>query len=199
MSKFDGTLKGDVSGTASSKGLYDVQIKINAADGEIKGNKIGSYIKDLIGNVPVLSKSLDSRKVNLSDKFKAISFTGNLKNSHYDLKNIKYVGHSAERDISINASGNLYPLSKSKKGVVDVNVVDKGEKLIKNLKKNIGSDTLPMRFTGYGLDLKPDYSYTIKKVSKGAIKTQGKKQVKKVVEKLLKKDKLKKVFKGLFK
>ena len=93
----------------------------------------------------------------------------------------------------------LYPLSKSKKGIVEMNIVDKGEKLIKNLKKNIGSDTLPMRLTGYGLDLKPDYGYTIRKASKGAIKTQGKKQVKKAVEKLLKKDKLKKVFKGLFK
>jgi len=199
LSKFNGNLRGDVLGKTSSKGNYDVQVKVVASDGEIQGNKIGGYIKDLVGNVPILSKSLDSRKMNVSDRFKKISFTGNLKNTHYDLKSFKYIGHSEEKDVSINGSGNLYPLNKSKRGIVDMNIVDKSEKLIKNLKRNIGSDTLPMRLRGYGLDLKPDYGYTIKKISKGAVKTQGKKHLKKAVDKLLKKDKLKKVFKGLFK
>ena len=51
--------------------------------------------------------------------------------------------------------------------------------------KNTGSKVLPMKLSGPGFDLKPDYSYTINRLAKGAIKTKGEEKVKEAVLKNL--------------
>jgi hypothetical protein len=60
--------------------------------------------------------------------------------------------------------------------------------------------------TGPGFDMKPDFSYTISKLAKGAVKNKGQEELKKIIDKNLDKlvpgaakEKVKGILDGFFK
>jgi hypothetical protein len=83
--------------------------------------------------------------------------------------------------VQVTGNGEIYPIAGARLSTMDVVMVDNTGKISDILQKNTGSKNLPMRLSGPGFDLKPDYAYTITKLSKGALKTKGEEKIKEVI------------------
>ncbi len=202
-----GVLSGSVKGKTSLKSqgqvIYNVNANITAKDGEIKGLNIKKYVKQMVSYVPLIKNKVKDKDINISDEFETFVVRGKFKHTKMDIKRIHFIG--IKKKVEIKGNGVIYPISKTKKGVINLNFKDKKGKFSKILRKEIGTETIPVRLTGYQFELRPDYAYTIKQLTKKAAKTQvkkrGKKAVKKITDKLLdgkKNKKLKKLIEGLF-
>ena len=66
---------------------------------------------------------------------------------------------------------------------MDINFTDFTGKISDVLQQNVGTKVLPLRVSGPGFDMKPDYSYTISKLAKGAFKAKGEEKIKEVLQK----------------
>lgn len=197
---FSGQVKGDVESYPARKlTKYNLQVNVSAKDGELKKLNVVDYVKDTIAGIPILKDKVAKDGINFSNKFDSLDLSGNFKQDHFQISKFSFVSNKGQ--LIANGSGEIYPLPNLPESALEFEVVDKSGKLSQELKKNIGSEALPLRVAGPQYSMKPDIAYTLKKVSKGAIKTQGKEQLKKFGEKLLedKKDDIKNIFKGLLK
>lgn len=183
---------------------YDIKLNSLIAHGGIENLKINDFVTDYVRNIPILDKQISKKDINISNKFKQFVIKGRFKETHYQVQKLDFIGN--QNKIRIKGKGNLFPLSKKRKGAFFLTFKDNKGKIGKQLKKNIGTNVIPVRLAGNGFALKPDYSYTAKKIAKSTVRAQGKKVLKKQGKKLLnkylkgnKKKQAEKLLKGLFK
>ncbi|OUR93123.1 hypothetical protein A9Q84_21720 [Halobacteriovorax marinus] len=192
-----GNFSGKTSGTFSSSEKstsYDVVSNIKARNGEIEGVNIGDYLKPILNSIPKLGKKYSNKEFDIDGKFETCSMNGRFTEKLYTIKTFHFLGLNKKLDLKGN--GKLSPNPKGN-SVMFVTYHDLTGKISKVLKKELGTEKLPLKLVGKGFSLKPDLDYTLKKVSKTAVKTQAKKQFKKFMKEDGSK-KLKKLFKGLF-
>lgn len=198
---FSGKVAGSVSRPMVGNMKHDIKVNLNAENGELKGINVTEYVNGVIASVPLISRKLkkNDKDYKIDQNFKKLTFNGRFKESHYDLKDFYFLG--LEDAIEIKGGGSIFPLPKSQNGSVEFTLKDNSGKILGKAKKDIGTDTIPIRVKGPQFNLTPDYDYTIKKLTKIVAKAQSKKQIRKVTDKL--KDKLmkgdKKELKKLFK
>lgn len=197
LSAISGIFSGKANGKfmlTSKATTYDVLANVRAKDGELKGVNIGDYVKPIINSIPKIGEKYAGKEIDVDGKFSSLSLNGRFKESLYSIKSTKFI--DSKKYLEISGNGSVSPLP-SKRSQFDINYKDLSGKISKVLKNEIGTEIVPLRLVGTGFSMKPDINYTLKKVSKTAVKVQAKKQV----EKFLKKDgkkKINKLLKGLF-
>lgn len=215
VTEVKGNFSGKINGKffSGDKVTYDVTTKLKAANGDLKGIDVNQYVQKVYGLVEKLSflkGKMPKKDVKVDGNFEIFELDGRFKHNHFDLKKVNFVG--VNKKVMMKGSGNIYPLPSKKEGRVFIDFKDQLG-LSKVMKKNVGTETMPLLFKGSGYALSPDYGFTAKKLAKVAYKSKGKKQVKKAVNKLKKKifktddkkkveeklkNEAKKLFKGFF-
>ncbi|PIK14540.1 hypothetical protein [Halobacteriovorax sp. JY17] len=192
-----GVFSGKANGkfTVGAKGAsYDVLTNVKAVNGELKDINIGDYVKPILNSIPKLGEKYAGKEIDVDGKFSSLSLNGRFTDSMYSIKSTKFI--DAKKYLEITGNGNVSPLP-TKNSVFNVNYRDLSGKISKVLTKEIGTNIVPLKLVGKGFSLKPDIEYTLKKVSKTAVKVQAKKQIKKLLNEDGKK-KINKLLKGLF-
>ncbi|MEI8347503.1 MAG: hypothetical protein WCG27_08545, partial [Pseudomonadota bacterium] len=201
MEGLEGTFSGTVGGTVEllSAGplKYDVIADVNAANGNIKGLKMGDMLSGLTTSLPFLKGQAD-KKLDFDSAFETLSLKGEFKDTVYELRSFNFVG--VKKKVQMVGAGQIYPPPSTQSGAVTLDLTDNTGAISGPLEKYSGSKVLPLKMVGPGFALKPDYGYTTGKLAKGALKSTATKQaVKQVGEKLIKDEKVQKLLKGFFK
>lgn len=210
IENFTGTFTGKVNGVATmfangKPALFDVNVLADAKKGEIKKLNISDYINPILANIPVVKDQMKDKQLKIDGNFETLTMKGRFTNAAYNISVFDFVG--IDKKVQVTGSGDIYPLPGSgKTSVMEVNFTDNTGKISDVLQKNVGTKILPLRVTGPGFDLKPDYSYTISKLAKGALKTKGEEKLKEALQKNIDKlvpagakDKVKGLLDGFFK
>lgn len=222
VENFKGDFSGKIAGNATMfKSLtppkYDVQVDLNVRQGEIKKLNVSDYVNPVMKGIPVVKNFYTGDKeLKLDGNFETLLLKGKFSDEAYQLAQFNFLGLG--KKVEINGSGLISP-NPNGASTMDVNFTDNTGKISDILQKNTGSKILPLKLTGNGFTLKPDVTYTVSKLAKGALKTKGEeklkeaagKAVEKAADKLLKgkvndlikseetKEKVNNLIKGLFK
>ncbi len=210
LSGIEGTFNGMVKGSVFSgdnKLNHDLYVDVKAYNGKIKGLPIKEKLQGMIDNIPVLKDKKIKLPEKLDGEFKRLDLKGRFASAKYSLNSFDFQG--PDNTVDFKGDGQIFPLPNSLQGKIYINLKDKTGKIGPLLKRNTGTDMLPIRLTGYQFNLNPDYDYTIAQLAKGAVKQQtakaknkAKEKLKKTIEEkagdLLKNKEVKKIFKGFF-
>lgn len=210
IENFSGNFTGKVSGSATmfatvgKMPLYDVSVQTEATKGEIKKLNIGEFINPILANIPVVKDQVKDKQLKLDGNFETLNLKGRFTNAQYQLASFDFVG--IDKKVQITGSGDIYPIAGKENSKMEVNFTDNTGKISDVLQKNVGTKVLPIKLSGPGFGLKPDYGYTVQKLAKGAMKTKGEEKLKEVVQKNIDKivpdnakEKVKGLLNGLFK
>jgi hypothetical protein len=210
IENFSGTFTGKINGAAtmfkSAKlPVFDINLIADAKKGEIKKLNISDYINPLLANIPVVKDQVKDKQVKIDGNFETLSMKGRFTNVLYNISSFEFIG--IDKKIQLSGNGEIYPKVESGKlSSMEVNFVDNTGKISDVLQKNVGTKILPIKATGSGFDLKPDYAYTISKLAKGALKSKGEEKVKEAIQKNIDKyvpaaakEKMKGLLDGFFK
>ncbi|MFA6237417.1 MAG: hypothetical protein WC635_08840 [Bacteriovorax sp.] len=187
IENFSGTFTGKFNGSAAifknnRPPMFDVNVVADAKNGEIKKLNISDYINPLLANIPMVKDKVKDKQFKIDGNFETLTMKGHFTNAQYSIASVDFVG--INKKVQVTGSGDIYPLASSgKTSVMEVNFTDNTGKISDVLVKNVGTKVLPLRVSGPGFDLKPDYGYTISKLAKGALKTQGQEKIKEAVQK----------------
>ena len=187
IENFSGSFTGKLNGTAtifknSKAPLYDVSVVADVKKGEIKKLNISDYINPMLANIPVVKDQMKDKQLKIDGNFETLTMKGRFTNAQYNIAAFDFVG--LDKKVQISGNGDIYPqVGSGKNSVMEVSFVDNTGKISDVLLKNVGTKILPMRVTGPGFEMKPDYGYTISKLAKGAMKTKGEAKVKEVIQK----------------
>jgi len=195
LGKISGNINLKSSGTLSfDRYINNIQHKINfdfnANNGKVQHFNLSRYLNDLLKKIPVLQKSLKNKPYKINQTFERLSVKSTLDTMKYNFKNIYFKG--LNNKIEIKSAGFIFPSSKKKQSKINVSYFDNTGLISRPLVKHFDTKELPLRLIGYGFSLKPDYKYTISKLSKKKLKKVKKKQTKKL-KKSIKKEINKKI------
>jgi hypothetical protein len=144
------------------------------------------------------------KQLKLDGNFETLNLKGRFTNAEYQLASFDFIG--IDKKVQITGSGNIFPIAGKENSRMEVNFIDNTGKISDVLQKNVGTKVLPIKLSGPGFGLKPDYGYTVQKLAKGAMKTKGEEKLKEVVQKNIDKivpenakEKVKGILNGLFK
>ena len=186
VENFTGSFTGKINGSASmfktaKPPLFDINVIIDAKNGEIKKLNISDYINPLLANIPIVKDKVKDKQLKIDGNFESFSMKGHFTNTEYNLASIDFIG--LNKKVQVTGSGVIYPLPGSTKlSSMEVNFIDNTGKISDVLQQNVGSKNLPLRVVGPGFDLKPDYGFTISKLAKGAFKAKGEEKIKEIVK-----------------
>lgn len=190
-----GNASGQVKGHfVNTKYYSNVDFKLR--DGKLSKINLDSYVSGLIEKLGSIGKKVPRDKLKVNGEFVSLNLKGAFSNKRHSFESFSFI--SKGNKINFSGNGNVYPLG-GKEGQLKMNLDIKDPKLAKSLQKEVGTTRFPLPVKGQAYALSPDYGYTLKIVSKSAVKTQVKKEAKKQINKLIKSDKAKKLLKGLFK
>ena len=185
IENFTGLVSGQFNGTAtlSNTGApprYDVNVNVDAKKGEIKKLNISEYVNPILAKIPMAKEKIPENSLKLDGNFETMTMKGRFTQDAYNITSFNFIG--INKKVEINGNGTLHP-TPAKTSVMEVSFTETAGKVGDALEKNIGSRTLPLRLSGPGFTLKPEYDYTLGKVAKGAMKTKGKEALEKVIDK----------------
>ena len=209
VENFTGVFTGKIGGSAtifkdSKLPSYDISVIADAKNGEIKKLNLSDYVTPLMENIPMVKDQLKGKEVKYDGNFESFVLKGHFTNTLYSIPSFDFIG--LDKKVQVTGSGEIYPRAGNKMSAMEVMLTDNTGKISDLLLKNTGSKILPMRLTGPGFDLKPDYGFTIGRLAKGAIKTKGEEKVKEALLKNIdkyvpaaSKEKVQGLLNGLFK
>ena len=186
VENFTGLFTGKINGSATmfqtiKPPLFDINVIIEAKNGEIKKLNISDYINPLLANIPIVKDKVKDKQIKVDGNFESFSMKGHFTNAQYNLASIDFVG--INKKVQVTGSGDIYPLPGSAKlSSMEVNFIDNTGKISDVLQQNVGTKNLPLKVVGAGFDLKPDYGFTISKLAKGAFKAKGEEKIKEIVK-----------------
>lgn len=217
VEKIAGNFTGDVSGEATvdmaqtpMQVTHDIKADFLVRDGQVKGLNVTDSVHAVAAKIPFVGEKLTKKQYKLGDRFETLQVQGRFQHSHYAIAKAHFIG--LQKRSEFTGSGNVYPLADGRTGRLDITYTDHSGEIARYLQEHAGTKTLPIRLTGQGMNLTPDYAYTLQHVAKLAAKKQVARQAKKVkarvkeeqqkqTEKLKEKAKksVEKVFKDIFK
>lgn len=185
---------------------YDVFIKGSSKKGELVNFDLSSMINGYIEKANALPylKKKPLKPVKIPQDYETISFDIHAKTKKSKVKKLNFVG--VDKKIEVRSQGHIAMKGNSE---MYLNFFDSKKNYLKFLKE-VDMRHFPVRLEGQGIDLKPDYEFTIKKIikngekrlkrkAKEAAKKAVKKEAEKLKKKLLEDEKLKKKAKDLLK
>ncbi len=180
---------------------YDSTFKLKLNEGKLGKIQMNSWIpsiaKEIKSYVPKVSENIGSIK--LEPDFSYLEISGTATNKSINFKKIYF--KAIEDKFEIDAKG-VISLIDSQRSEIFADYKDYDGNLSSFLNKEVGTEVLPLKLVGLGLDIKPDVSYTTKRLSKIFLKKKGTSKIKDIAKKLLKdsdKNKLDKILKGILK
>jgi hypothetical protein len=203
IDNFSGTFSGKVNGSATmfkanKPPRYDVNVAVDAKNGEIKKLNISEYINPLLSSIPIVKDQVQDKQVKIDGNFETLNMKGRFTDSAYNLASFNFIG--INKKVEITGSGTIYPDPNAPaRSSMDVYFTEHG-KIGEVLQKNLGSKVLPIRVVGPGFSMKPDIQYTVSRMAKGAAKTKGVEAAQKIIDKNIDKivpEKAKEQVKGL--
>lgn len=186
IENFTGTFSGKVNGSATmfiaaKPPKYDVNVALDAKNGEIKKLNIGEFINPLLASIPMVKDQVGDKQLKLDGNFETLSMKGRFTDTTYNLAAVNFVG--INKKVEITGSGTIYPLVGSpNRSSMDIYFTENA-KIGELLQKNIGVKVLPIRLSGPNYALKPEVQYTLSRIAKGAVKTKGVEAAQKVINK----------------
>ena len=205
--KFSGLTTTQLQGTLNhrqGKTIYDITLNSSTTKGGIEQLELDHFLIGYADNIPALKKHWAQNQLKLSGQFEHLLIKGRLQNHRHQVKKIDFIGTKSLWQIQ--GHGQFFFNHPSNLSTIILTFKDRRPVSSKKLKQSIGTDTVPLRLTGKGWSVAPDYAYTLKKVTVTTAKAQGKKTVKRRGKKLLKKylkeknlDKANKLLKDIFK
>lgn len=203
VENFSGTFTGKVNGSATMYKAarapgFDVNVSVDAKNGEIKKLNISDYLAPILASIPVVKDQVGDKQVKIDGNFETLTMKGRFTPDSYTISSFNFIG--INKKVEVNGSGAIYPAPGSTKtSSFDVYMTENG-KIGDVLQKNIGSKVLPVRVSGPGFAMKPEIQFTVSRVAKSALKTKGVEAAQKVIEKNIDKivpEKAKEQVKGL--
>jgi hypothetical protein len=164
---------------------YEVIASFEATQGELEGLNLTNIVKGFISEFSFINKKIKKDSIVYNDKFKLLQVQVKANQQRADIKNFKFVGVESN-EVEATLQGHVFTQG-NQLSELNMTIKDKGKKLSPLMLKNMGTSLIPIKLTGPGVDLSPDYGFTLKKLGRKALKTQKKKQVKKLVKKAKKK------------
>lgn len=204
----NGEIQGKVNGTIESafkKPLkrIDHKTKFNlvVSNGRIDKINLSDWLGEIIAALGPLSSKVSQAgsKIKIEPGFSQLQTSGTANNDAVVLNKLVIKGNKAKFEIKGKGYLSLVD-DKASEVVLDYNDYDGN--LSSFLKTEIGTEILPVKLKGEGFSLKPDASYTLKKLSSIFIKKRGVKKIEEEAKKLINdkdKKKLKKLLKGILK
>lgn len=209
VENFSGTFSGKINGSATlfkanKPPRYDVNVAVDAKNGEIKKLNISEYIMPLLASIPVVKDQLQDKQLKVDGNFETLNMKGRFTETTYNLASFNFIG--LNKKVEITGSGTIYPIpGSSKNSGMDVYFTENA-KIGELLQKNIGAKVLPIRLSGPGYAMKPEIQYTLSRIAKAAVKTKGVEAAQKVIDKNIDKivpekarEQVKGLLNGLFK
>lgn len=186
IENFSGTFSGKVNGSATlfkanKPPRYDVNVAVDAKNGEIKKLNISEYITPLLASIPVVKDQVQDKQLKLDGNFETLNMKGRFTETTYNLASFNFIG--LNKKVEITGAGTIYPIPGSaNKSSMDVYFTENA-KIGELLQKNVGVKVLPIRLSGPGYAMKPEIQYTLSRIAKGAVKTKGVEAAQKVINK----------------
>ncbi|MBT5095394.1 MAG: hypothetical protein HOM21_14180, partial [Halobacteriovoraceae bacterium] len=193
---FSGKVNGNLKLPENGNPRYNVNVKVSAIDGTIKGLDLSSKVSGVFAKIPGMKGK--SKKFDIPEGYETLLLNGRFQETKYNISKIHFVG--IKKKVDIKGSGPIYPPPLKKDADLKLSIIEHSF-LAPLLQKEAKTNALPIRLKGPGFALTPDYAYTTKKLAKGVAKTRGKKALKKGLNKFLKGKgggKVDKLLKGLF-
>lgn len=186
VENFTGTFSGKVNGnatlfTANKPPRYDVNVSLDARNGEIKKLNIGEFINPLLASIPMIKDQVGDKQVKLDGNFETLKMSGRFTDTAYTLGSFNFIG--LNKKVEITGSGTIYPVvGAPNNSSMDVYFTENG-KIGDLLQKNVGVRVLPVRLSGPNFGMKPEIQYTLSRIAKGAAKTKGVEAAQKIIDK----------------
>jgi hypothetical protein len=209
IDNFAGTFSGKVNGSATmfvaaKPPKYDVNVTLDARNGDIKKLNIGEFINPLLSSIPMIKDQVGDKELKLDGNFETLSMKGRFTDTTYNLNSFSFIG--INKKVEITGSGTIYPVIGSpNNSSMDVYFTENA-KIGDLLQKNVGTKILPIRLSGPNYAMKPEIQYTLSRIAKSAVKTKGVEAAQKVIEKNIDKivpekarEQVKGLLNGLFK
>ncbi len=181
---FSGAVKGKIeSKPLEQKSNYDFQVDVDASKGAIKGLNLTEHITGVVNSISFLKGKLDQKTIKVDDEFETLKLNGKFSNQVHHFDQFKFIG--IKNSVDISGKGELYPENTTKKGELTFDFIDRTGILSEKMEKNLGTNVLPVKLTGIGFILKPDYTYTLEILAKKAFAKNKEKVKEKVQEKVV--------------
>jgi hypothetical protein len=209
IDNFTGTFSGKVNGSATlfkavKPPKYDVNVALDAKNGDIKKLNIGEFINPLLSSIPMIKDHVGDKQLKLDGNFETLNMKGRFTDTTYNLASFNFIG--LNKKVEITGSGTIYPVvGAPNNSSMDVYFTENA-KIGELLQKNVGVKVLPIRLSGPNYAMKPEIQYTLSRIAKGAVKTKGVEAAQKVIDKNIDKivpekarEQVKGLLNGLFK
>lgn len=209
IDNFTGTFSGKVNGsatmfTAVRPPKYDVNVALDAKNGEIKKLNIGEFINPLLASIPMVKDQVGDKQLKLDGNFETLNMKGRFTDTTYNLASFNFIG--LNKKVEITGSGTIYPVvGAANNSSMDIYFTENA-KIGELLQKNVGTKVLPMRVSGPNFAMKPEIQYTLSRIAKSAVKTKGVEAAQKIIDKNIDKvvpekarEQVKGLLNGLFK
>lgn len=209
IDNFSGIFSGKVNGSAtlfkaSRPPRYDVNVAVDAKNGEVKKLNISEYINPILANIPIVKDQVKDKQVKIDGNFETLNMKGRFTDTTYNIASFNFIG--INKKVELTGSGTIYPQPGSpSRSSMDVYFTEHG-RIGEILQKNVGSKVLPIRVAGPGFAMKPEVQFTVSRIAKSAVKTKGVEAAQKIIDKNIDKivpekaqEKVKGLLNGLFK
>lgn len=180
---------------------YDSKYDLKILDGKISKFDPSEWLASFIEAISPFYPSIKEvvKDVKIEPDFSVLELEGSATNEKLYFKDIFFKG--IENKFEISAKGTVFLIDSGESELV-ADYRDYKGNLSAFLLKEVGTEILPLKLVGLGTNLKPDISYTSKKLSSILLKKKGTNKVKDLAKKFLKdgdKKKLDKLLKGILK
>lgn len=177
---FNSSIKGSATtGLRPSQTRYDTVISVDATNGEVVALDISDQLNSIIQKIPLLKDKVgDEKSFDFDGKFQKLSVRSKATDKKIDFSRLSFVGMGNK--VEMSGEGVLYPPPHNGQSQVILNVTERSGKISKIMLDSIGDNTLPIRLSGPGLSLAPDYEYTLNRLAKTAMKKKGSKKIEEV-------------------
>jgi hypothetical protein len=180
---YEGLLSGNLRAESlndSVKRDLEGRIDFTISDGEFRALNFNDYVKSFINDKNVFKFKVKKRDAILSElksdnKFRKLALKASFNNGFSKLNKIEFL--SDDRAMKVNGSGELYLNEdlQDQTSSLFLRLTYTSPILSKMLKDGIGTNSIPLKFEGEGLDLSAQPNYTLEKLINEVLKEKSQK------------------------
>lgn len=169
-----GTFRGTFRGTSRHAGAangYDVSLDLEGADGVLERMDLTGALESVLSRLPSrLAERLGGRTVTLSPGFRRLRARGRFRETLHSLRELSFEGLSG--GVAVRGRGEVRPGGGPGEILLEVT----GGGALGDLLREARADSLPLRFAGDGLALRPDHAHTARVLGRNYLRTEGRRR-----------------------
>lgn len=201
---FEGEINGIIKSNFKKRDesfSYDSKYDLKVTKGKISKVNPSDWLASLTDAIKPFYPAIGDvvKNISIQPDFSILEVEGTATNEKLSFKELFFKG--VENKFEISAKGSVY-LNDTDQSELIADYKDNKGNLSAFLLKEVGTEILPLKLIGVGTNLKPDVTYTSKKLTSILLKKKGTSKVKDLAKKLLKNgdpEKLDKLLKGILK